>query len=125
MRSSKKVPGTTIKSRVLALLESGEILTATEAAHRTGSHWSTTSSLLYRLCQQGVCDRIPCYGPLRGYGYFLARYRGRIRVVGIHTREKIKKLKGVQNKLVSVRNNGKEVWYRDTNGKFHWVDGEN
>ena len=75
MRSSKKVPGTTIKSRVLELLENGEILTATEAAHRTGSHWSTTSSLLYRLVQQGVCGRIADHGPLKGYGYFLWKHR--------------------------------------------------
>lgn len=73
MRSSKKVPGTTIKSRVLELLETNLVLTATEAAHKTGSHWSSTSSLLYKLMQKGVVDRIPNFGPLKGYGYFLRK----------------------------------------------------
>lgn len=83
MRQSKKVPGTTIKGRVLALLEDELVLTAVEAAHRTGSHWSTTSSLLYKLMQKGVVDRIPNFGPLKGYGYFLSKRRdelGRVRI---------------------------------------------
>ena len=83
MRSSKRIPGTTIKSRVLALLEDGKVLTATEAAHQTGSRWSTTSSLLYRLMQDGVVDRIPNFGPLKGYGYFLRKHAKKIGPVGL------------------------------------------
>ncbi len=72
----------TIKARVLELLEDGRILTAMEAAKLTGSGWSTTSSIMYRLFRDRTLERIPNYGPLLGYGYFMAKHSKKIGQLG-------------------------------------------
>ena len=63
----------TIKRRCLDILARGNTHTAVELAKLTGSKWETTSSLLLKLCKEGVLTRVPDYGVRKGYGYKLAQ----------------------------------------------------
>jgi hypothetical protein len=63
----------TIKHRCLDILARGNTHTAVELAKLTRSKWGTTSSLLLKLCKEGVLTRVPDYGVRKGYGYKLAQ----------------------------------------------------
>jgi hypothetical protein len=63
----------TIRDHVLLFLKGGKIMTATQVGDRCGRKWSSTSSIMKKMFDECILDRIPNYGPLKGYGYFLKR----------------------------------------------------
>lgn len=46
-------------------------ITATDLSRQLGVRLSSLSSLLKKMCDDGMLERLPDYGPKKGYGYRL------------------------------------------------------